>query len=92
MAVERVRGGKGAPWKALENDGKRPIRTWNVGILISPRRDRVNKFREQAEEEKQAGTQGQWQLESPAKEYLEQIKRGDDTYCSLGSLQRQFQG
>ena len=32
-------------------------------------RDRVNKFREQAEAEKQAGIQGQWQLESPAKEY-----------------------
>ena len=69
-------------------------------------RDRVNKFREQAEEEKQAGIQGQWQLESPAKEYLEQVKRRDDTYCTendeerlyrpekwrLGRIQRHFQG
>ena len=45
-------------------------------------RDGVNTFREQAEEEKQAGIQGQWQLESPAKEYLEQVKRRDDTYCT----------
>ena len=31
-------------------------------------------FREQAAEEKQAGTQGQWQLESSAREYLEEVK------------------
>ena len=29
-------------------------------------RARVNRFREEAEEERQAGIQGQWQLESPA--------------------------
>ena len=46
-------------------------------------RDRVNMFREQAEEEKQAGIQGQWQLESPAKEYLQQVRRRDDTYCTV---------
>ena len=39
-------------------------------------------FREQAEEEKQKGIKGQRQLESPAKEYLEQVKRRDDTYCT----------
>ena len=33
-AVERVRGTKGAPWKALGNDGKATIRTRNVGILL----------------------------------------------------------
>ena len=38
---------------------------------------RVNMFREQAKEGKQAGIQGQWQLESPVKEYLEQLKRRD---------------
>ena len=36
-AVERVRGTKGAPWKALENDWKRSICTWHVGIF-SPRK------------------------------------------------------
>ena len=31
LAVETVRGAKGAPWKAMENDGKRTIRARNVG-------------------------------------------------------------
>ena len=34
LAVERVRGAKGAPWKAMENYGKRTIRARNVGILL----------------------------------------------------------
>ena len=56
-------------------------------------RDRVNMFREQAEEEKQAGIQGQWQLESPAKEYLQQVKRRDDTYCTeIGKNIKAFSG
>ena len=75
LAEERVRGAKGAPWKALENDGNRTIRARNVGILLK-------RFREQAEEEKQAGIQGQWQLEWPAKEYLEQVKCCNDTDCT----------
>ena len=37
-------------------------------------RNKVTRFRELAEEEKQAGIQGQWQLESPARENLEQVK------------------
>ena len=32
LAVETVRGAKGAPWKALENDEKRAVRARNVGI------------------------------------------------------------
>ena len=74
-------GSKGAPWKALENDGKRTIRARNVGILL-PRRYRVKRFRELADEEKQAGIQGQWQQESPAREYLEQVKCCHDTDCT----------
>ena len=38
-------------------------------------RGRVKRFREEAQEEKQAGIRGQLQLESPAKEYLEQVKK-----------------
>ena len=38
-----------------------------------PERSRAKRFREPAEKEKQAGIQGQWQLESPAEEYLEQV-------------------
>ena len=34
-------------------------------------RNRVKRFRELAEEEKQAGIQGQWQQESPARESSE---------------------
>ena len=34
----------------------------------------AKRFRELAEEEMRAGIQGQWQLESPAREYLEQVK------------------
>ena len=45
-------------------------------------RDRVKSFREQAEEEKQSGIQGQWQQESPAREYLEQVKCCNDTDCT----------
>ena len=30
----------------------------------------------EAEKEKHEGTKGQWQLESPAREYLEQVKIG----------------
>ena len=35
-----------------------------------------------AEKEKQEGIQGQWKLESPAKEYLEQVKCCADTDCT----------
>ena len=39
LAVETVCGAKsGAPWKALENDGKRTIRARNVGILLPRKR------------------------------------------------------
>ena len=45
-------------------------------------RGRVMRFREQAEEERQAGIRGRWQLESPAREYLEQVKSCNDTDCT----------
>ena len=53
-------------------------------------RDRVKRFREQAEEEKQAGIQGQRQLESTAKEYLEQGKCCDDTDCTDRMMKQGF--
>ena len=34
LAVETVRGAKGAPWKALEDDGKRSICARNVRTLL----------------------------------------------------------
>ena len=42
-------------------------------IYFLQERIRVKRFRELADEEKQAGTQGQWQQDPPAKEYLEQM-------------------
>ena len=37
---------------------------------------------EEAEKERQAGIQGQWQQESTAREYLEQVKCCNDTDCT----------
>ena len=45
-------------------------------------RSKVKKFRDDAEKEKQEGIQGQWQRESPAKEYLEQVKCCKDSDCT----------
>ena len=39
-------------------------------------------FLKDAEKEKQEGIQGQWQRQSPAKEYLEQGKSSADTECT----------
>ena len=49
---------------------------------------RRRKFRQLADEEKQAGTQGQWQQESPAKEYLEQVKCCHDTDCNESMMKK----
>ena len=38
LAVETVRQAKGAPWKALEDDGKSSIRARNVRILLPRKR------------------------------------------------------
>ena len=65
---------EGASWQAMENAGKRQVFTRNVGILLSLERAKAKQFLKDAEKEKQQGIQGQWQRESPAKEYLEQEK------------------
>ena len=49
-------GEKDASWKVMENDGNRTVHTRNVGIL-SPRKIKSKKNREEAEKERQAGTQ-----------------------------------
>ena len=53
-------------------------------------RVRVKRFREKADEEKQAGIQGQWQQESPAREYLEQVKRCDDNDCTQRMMKQGY--
>ena len=46
-------------------------------------RVKAKKFMKDAERDKQEGTQGRWQRQSPAKEYyLEQVKSGADTACT----------
>ena len=80
-AVEAGGGKEGVSVKDVENDGKRTICTWMVVYFLQDR-SRVKRFRKLADEEKQAGIQGQWQQESPAKEYLEQVKCCHDTDCN----------
>ena len=72
----------------MGNDGKRTVRTRNVGIFCQERA-RVKRFRDEAEEERPAGIQGQWQLESPARDYLEQVKNCD-TDCTQRLMKQGF--
>ena len=53
-------------------------------------RSKAKKFRELADEEKQAGIHGQWQQESPAREYLEQVKCCHDTDCNEPMMKKGF--
>ena len=57
---------------------------------FSCKRSKAKMFRQQAEEEKQAGIQGQWQQESPAREYLEQVKCCHDTDCNESMMKKGF--
>ena len=49
---------------------------------FSCERSEAKKFRQLADEEKQAGIQRQWQQEPPAREHLEQVKCCLDTDCN----------
>ena len=50
-----------------------PIKVYErCGNIIAAK---VKKFREDAEKERLAGIQGQWPDESPARKYLEQVKK-----------------
>ena len=58
---------------------------------ISPVKDqRQRSIRQLADEEKQAGIQGQWQQESPAREYLEQVKCCHDTDCNESMMKKEY--
>ena len=50
---------------------------------FSSERSKAKKFRQLADEERQAGTQGQWQQESPARECL-------DTDCNESMMKEGF--
>ena len=49
-----------------------------------------NNLRAGAEKEKQEATQGQWQMESPFKEVLEQIKKHSDLSCNAYMMRRAY--
>ena len=53
-------------------------------------RSKAKKSRQLTDEEKQAGIQGQWQQESPAREYLEQVKCCRDTDCNESMMKEGF--
>ena len=66
------------------------VRTRNVGIFLARKGKSKKTFRKEAEEDRQAGIQGQWQLEWPAREYLEQAKCCSDTYCTHRMMKQGF--
>ena len=53
-------------------------------------RSKAKKFREDAEKEKLEGIQGQWQRESPAMAYLEQVKCCKDIDCTPRMMKQAF--
>ena len=73
-------------WRMLEKD--QYIR--GIWEYFSCGRSKAKKFRDDAEKEKQEGTQGQWQREPPAKEYLEQVKCSEDTDCTPRIMNQAF--
>ena len=61
-----------------------------MNMFAKKGKERVKRFREEAEEERHSGIQGQWQLESSAREYLEQVKCCDDTDCTHRMMKQGF--
>ena len=77
---------RGRMWKMM---GKEPYLRGMWEYFLQER-SRVKRFRELADEEKQAGIQGQWQQESPATEYLERVKCCQDTDCNEPMMKKGF--
>ena len=77
---------RGRMWKMM---GREPYLRGMWEYFLQER-SRVKRFRELADEEKQAGVQGQWQQESPSKEYLEQMKCCHDTDCNEPMMKKGF--
>ena len=88
--VEAGCGKEGVSGKNMEKmTGKEPYLR-GMWEHCSCERSKAKKFRQLADEEKQAGIQGQWQRESPAREYLEQVKCCHDTDCNETMMKRGF--
>ena len=89
--VGETGGGKeSVPSKDVENYSEITIFAWGSGHTFCCERSRVKRFRVLADEEKQAGIQGQWQQESPAREYLVQVKCCHDTDCNDSVMMKGF--
>ena len=81
LAVEGSRGKRahrGRLWRMLGKDQYRQ----GMWEYFSLERLRAKKLMKDAEKEKQEGIQGQWQQESPAKEFLDRVKSSVDTDCT----------
>ena len=87
---------KSADERAVERNGGKEGASWEEPYLrgmwehFSCERWKAKKFRQLADEEKQAGKQGQWQQESPAREYLEQVKCCHATDCNELVMKKGF--
>ena len=79
LAVEGSGGTESASWQIVENVGTGRVYTRNVGVYFSLERAKAKQFLKDAEKEKWEEIQGEWQQESPAKEYLDQVKSSADT-------------
>ena len=77
---------RGIMWKMM---GKEPYLR-GMWEHFSCERSKAKRFRQLADEEEQAGLQGQWQQESPAKEYLEHVKCCRDTDCNESMMKKGF--
>ena len=77
---------RGRIWKIM---GKEPF-LHGMQEHFSCERPKAKKFRQLADEEKQARIQGQWQQESPAKEHLQQVKCCHDTDCNESGMKKGF--
>ena len=77
---------QGNMWKII---GKEPYLR-GLWEHFSCERSKAKKYRQLADEEKQAGIRGQWQQESSAREYLEQVKCCHDTDCNEPMMKKVF--
>ena len=77
---------RGRLWRMLERD------QYIQGMLayFSSERLKAKRFMNEAEKEKQEETQSQRRRESPAKEYLEQVKCCKDSDCTPSMMKLAF--
>ena len=69
---------RGRLWKLLRKDQLKQ----GMWEIFSFARAKAKKFLRDVKKDKQEGIQGQWQQESPAKEFLKQVKSSADTDCT----------